>query len=241
MKKIFIVDDEIFCIHIFTNLIEKYQIPVEICGAAQSGDSAYYLIQKLRPDVVFMDIHMPGPSGLEIIRKLQENTDLNLHFVIISAYDNFKYAQEAMRLGVRDFLLKPIDSNEFLAMLQRLFDFRFTSNQAFNGILAYLHGNYQQPMELNSCARQFHMSTHHVTRLFKQYLGMGFTQYKNKIRIDQAKRLLKETDHSIKEVCEIVGFTNLNYFYRLFKEDTGITPKEFQENSGSHPSPANIL
>jgi two-component system response regulator YesN len=59
---------------------------------------------------------------------------------------------------------------------------------------------------------------------------MGFTCYKNKIKIDYAKRLFNETDKSIKEISKDVGFLNLNYFYRLFRESTGVTPKQYQEN-----------
>lgn len=230
MKRVFIVDDEVYCIRILNNLIEKYQIPMEICGSAVSGTSAFPLIQKLRPDIVFMDIEMPGLNGLEVIRQLRSTSDYNLHFVIISAYDNFKYAQEAVRLNVTDFLLKPIDNDEFLDMVQRVFGFRFTSNQSFNEILMYVNENFNQDLELIECAAKFHMSTNHVTRLFQKYMGMGFTSYKNKVRLDRSKYLFQETDKSIKEVCEEVGFSNLNYFYRLFKESTGMTPKEYQDN-----------
>jgi len=230
MKRVVIVDDEVYCIRIMSSLIEKYGIPMTICGSANSGESAREMIKALRPDIVFMDIEMPGLNGLAVIRQLAEETDLVPHYVIISAYDNFKYAQEAMRLNVTDFLLKPVDSNEFLEMVQRVFGFRFTSNQMFNEILAYVNAHYHEELALNACADRFHMSTHHITRLFQKYMGMGFTDYKNKIRLDHAKRLLRETDGSIKEICHAVGFSNLNYFYRLFKEAGGTTPKAYQEN-----------
>lgn len=233
MKRVFIVDDEIHCIRILSSLIEKYQIPMDICGSAISGDSALNGIRKLRPDIVFMDIEMPGLNGLGIIRRLREEADVNCHFVVISAYDSFKYAQEAMRLNVTDFLLKPIDSNEFLDMIQRVFGFRFTSNQSFNDILMHVNENYMQELELQECAEHFHISTNHITRLFHKYTGMGFTQYKNTLRINHAKKRLQETDTPIREICESVGFSNLNYFYRQFKMLTGMTPKEYRENSGN--------
>lgn len=230
MRKIFIVDDEVFCIKILSNLIERYQVPMSICGSAISGESAYLMIKELKPDIVFVDIEMPGMNGLELIRKLKATCNYNIRFVIISAYDNFKYAQEAMRLDVTDFLLKPIDNDEFIQMIERVFGFRFTSNQKFNEILAFIHDNYQEEIQLTACAEMFHMSSNHITRLFKQNLGVGFTTYKNKVRIERAKQQFKETDKSIKEVCKDVGFANINYFYRVFKEVVGVTPKEYQDN-----------
>ncbi len=233
MKRAFIVDDEIHCVRILGSLIEKYQIPMDICGSATSGDTAVYMIRNLRPDIVFMDIEMPGFNGLDVIRQLRNEEAVHCHFVIISAYDSFKYAQEAMRLSVTDFLLKPIDSNEFLDMIQRVFGFRFTSNQGFNEILIYVNDHYSQELELNECSNRFHISTNHITRLFQKHTGMGFTQYKNSIRIHHAKLQLQDTDIPIREICESVGFSNLNYFYRQFKEATGMTPKEYRENNGN--------
>jgi len=231
MKRIFIVDDEVFCIKILSKLIERYQLPMSICGSAISGESAYLMIKDMKPDIVFIDIEMPGMNGLQLIRKIKETCDYNTHFVIISAYDNFKYAQEAMRLDVTDFLLKPIDNDEFLSMIERVFGFRFTSNQRFNEMLAYMHEHYNEEMQLNACAEMFHMSSNHITRLFKQNLGLGFTAYKNQLRIEKAKDHFQNTDSSIKEVCQEVGYVNINYFYRVFKEYVGVTPKEYKENN----------
>ena len=231
MKRIFIVDDEVFCIKILRNLIEHYQVPMSICGSALSGESAYLMIKELKPDIVFIDIEMPGMNGLELIKKLRSTCNYNVHFVIISAYDNFKYAQEAMRLDVTDFLLKPIDNDEFIQMIEHVFGFRFTRNQKFNEILAYIHDNYQAEIQLATCAKMFHMSSNHITRLFKQNLGVGFTTYKNNVRIEHAKQQFHETDKSIKEVCRNVGYANINYFYRVFKDIVGVTPKEYQENA----------
>lgn len=230
MKRAFIVDDEVSCISILSSLVERHQIPMTLSGSAHSGDTALMMIRQLRPDIVFMDIEIPGMNGLEVIRRLRQDQGLTTRFIIISAYDNFRYAQEALRLGVTDFLLKPLDSSEFLEMVQRLYGFPFTSNQSFNEILAYLNDHYAEDLALNDCSARFHMSTHHITRLFRKYLGTGFTSYKNKVRIDHAKRLLSETDKTIKEVCETVGYQNMNYFYRQFREATGLTPKEYQDN-----------
>lgn len=230
MKKVLIVDDEIYCIRLIENLIKKFHIPMEICGSAGTGDNAVEKVKELQPDLIFMDIEMPGLNGLEAIRRIKSQTDIRAQFVIISAYDNFRYAQDALRLGVTDFLLKPVDSQEFVAMIQRTSGFTLTSNISFNHLLAHVHDSFREDLALKQCAESFHMSPNHITRLFKKFTGMGFTEYKNKLRIDYAIRLFDETDRSIKEICQEVGFVNMNYFYKQFKDVTGKTPKVYKES-----------
>jgi YesN/AraC family two-component response regulator len=230
MKKVFIVDDEIYCIRLIENLIKKFHIPMEICGSTGTGEQAVEMIKTLQPNLIFMDIEMPGLNGLDAIRMIKAQTEIKAQFVIISAYDNFRYAQDALRLGVTDFLLKPIDSQEFVDMIQRTSGYTLTSNISFNQLLAYVHDYFREELELKQCSEIFHMSPNHITRLFKKYIGLGFTEYKNKLRIDFAIRLFDETDKSIKEVCQEVGFLNMNYFYKLFKEATGKTPKYYKES-----------
>lgn len=230
MKKVFIVDDEIYCIRLIENLIKKFHIPMELCGSAGSGEQAVEKINALQPDLVFMDIEMPGLNGLDAIRMIKSQADFRAQFVIISAYDNFRYAQDALRLGVTDFLLKPIDSQEFVEMIQRTSGYTLTANISFNQLLAHVHDKFREELELKQCAEDFHMSPNHISRLFKKFIGLGFTDYKNKLRIDYAIRLFDETDKSIKEVCQEVGFVNMNYFYKQFKETTGKTPKIYKES-----------
>ncbi|MCJ8014243.1 response regulator [Paenibacillus sp. KQZ6P-2] len=79
----------------------------EIVGMASDGVEAMNVIMELMPAVVFTDIKMPKMDGLELIRRVKENSP-EIHFVIISGYDEFEYAQSAMKLGVRDYLLKPV-------------------------------------------------------------------------------------------------------------------------------------
>ncbi len=119
MIKVIIVDDEILERTALKLIIEKSGLPVEIVGDAGNAPSALDLTENQMPDVIFVDIKMPGITGLELIRKIHGISD-SVKFVIISAYDEFYYAKEAVQLGVFDYLVKPVRKSEIHRVLNAL-------------------------------------------------------------------------------------------------------------------------
>ncbi len=117
MIKLLIADDEPIVISSIRFIVEKYVDGVEVVGSARSGKEAIEKALELKPDVLFMDIHMPGINGIEAIRRIQEHHP-DIIFVIITAYEYFQYAKEAVNLGVSEYLLKPINKNSIIKTLQ---------------------------------------------------------------------------------------------------------------------------
>jgi len=117
MIKLLIADDEPIVIDSIRFVVEKYVDGVEVVGSARSGREAIEKALQLKPDVLFMDIHMPGINGIEAIRHIQER-NRDIIFVIITAYEYFQYAREAVKLGVSEYLLKPINKNSIIETLQ---------------------------------------------------------------------------------------------------------------------------
>lgn len=109
--KILIVDDELDVLKGLKKIIQWFNLGLTVCGEALDGIDALQKIQILKPDLVLMDIRMPGMSGLEIIRQCRE-FHFQGHFIILSGYSDFKYAQSAVKLGVNNYLLKPVDEDE---------------------------------------------------------------------------------------------------------------------------------
>jgi len=223
MKRAVIIDDEDLSIKLMINLIKRNNFPIDVCGQALSGDAAIEIINKTKPDIVFLDIQMPGCSGLEVMSKINSSKS---KIIVITAYSYFEYAQSALRLGAKDILLKPIDSKQFCETMERVFGYEYTDNDELNLILEYINDNYHGIIELNMCARLFHINPNQLARLFKKYFDISFTQYVNKVRITKAHKLLSETILPIKDVAYRVGYNNLNYFYRNYKLLIGVTPKE---------------
>jgi len=108
MKRVLIVDDELPIINGITILIKKYfQSHFTVIGTAQSGREAIEKCIELSPDIVLMDVQMPGISGLEAIQEISRHGVLKA-YILITAYERFDIAREALSLGICDYLLKPV-------------------------------------------------------------------------------------------------------------------------------------
>lgn len=229
MIKVIIVDDEPLSRQVLEYQLNKIKYPISIVGEASNGDEAIRLIREKNPDLVFMDVEMPRFNGLDVIKMINLDNDIDTEFIIITAYGNFSYAQEALRLGVKDIILKPIDGNSLLSGINRALDFNLTDNQLLNEIIAYLGKNYNKQIRLDELSLRFHTSENNINQLLKKYFDMTLISYVNKIRIDKSICLMNADHLNAKEVYTDVGFNNLNYFYKVFKNITGKTPKEYFE------------
>lgn len=231
IKKAIIVDDEKMSYELIKYLIGKFHLPINIVGQAAAGDEALNLIYSQKPDIVFLDIEMPKYNGIEVMKIIKESYTNKIIFIIITAYSYFDYAQAALRLGAKDILLKPIEPKQFIEAIERVIGYKYTDNQSFNDILEYINNNFNKCLGLNDCANELHISSNYISRMFKKYLHVSFITYMNELRIKKAMELLRDTDFSIKDIAQRVGYNNLNYFYKNFKVIAGVTPKEFKGNS----------
>lgn len=119
MIKVLIVDDEKKVCQLIVNLVNWKELGFEVVGALNDGLSAYKFIQKNTVDVMITDIRMPGCDGMELIQKVK-NLYPNMFIAIISGYGQFDYAQNAIKYGVSDYLLKPIRKKDLVNMLQKI-------------------------------------------------------------------------------------------------------------------------
>ncbi|WP_424767835.1 response regulator [Paenibacillus sp. sgz302251] len=110
MHQVLLVDDEVFVRQGLIELIDWPGCGFEIMDEAGNGEDALEIIRLKKPDLVITDIRMPVLDGLELIRRASQE-QLHTMFIIVSGYNEFEYAQQAVRFGVHDFILKPIDEN----------------------------------------------------------------------------------------------------------------------------------
>ncbi|MEY8415495.1 response regulator transcription factor [Tissierella praeacuta] len=230
MIKTLIVDDEALARDLLKILINKNNMPLEVVGEAENGKEAIGQIFDLKPDLVFLDIEMPGSDGIEIMNYINNHYTEPISFIVVTAFSYFEYAQSSLRLGAKDILLKPVEIQGLKESISRVIGYRFTDNPLLNDILQYINTNYRNDIQLNQCAKNFHISANQINRLFKKYFDMTFIKYLNKFRIDKAIELMhNKEDITIKEIAIEVGFNNLNYFYKTFKLITGDTPKKYKQ------------
>lgn len=118
MYRILVVDDEDIIREGIKCLFDYEALGFTICGEAATGEQAYAQITALQPDVVMMDIRMPGMSGLDVVKKVRQD-GYSGKIIIVSSYTDFTYAREAMRHGVQQYITKPIDEDELSEILLR--------------------------------------------------------------------------------------------------------------------------
>lgn len=109
--KVFIVEDEHLIIKYIRNMIDWPALGLEVAGEARDGETALEMIPEIRPDIVLMDINLPLLNGLETSRRIREMLP-GVKIILLTGYREFRYAQEAIRIGVFRYLLKPIDPDE---------------------------------------------------------------------------------------------------------------------------------
>lgn len=121
MKKfqLLIAEDEIAINNLIKNLIDLESLNLELAGQAYDGQTAYQMILTKRPDIIITDISMPGMTGLELIQRIHEK-NIPAHFIIISGLSCFNHALTAIKMGVEDYLLKPINKGELNDVLEKV-------------------------------------------------------------------------------------------------------------------------
>src|SRR5215510_7114930 len=115
MSKAIIIDDEIHCQETLTLLLKEYCPQVEILQQCRSGKQGLEAINKFRPDMVFLDIEMPGMNGFELLEQFAE---ISFAVIFTTSYD--QYAIKAIRFSALDYLLKPIDPKELIAAVRKV-------------------------------------------------------------------------------------------------------------------------
>lgn len=224
MLKCAIIDDEKSVHTIIEKIIEKDGIPITVVASAFDGKEGDRLIRIHTFDLVFIDIQMPLLDGFHLIEKYPNN-----NYIVVTAFDYFDYAQKALRLGVKDILLKPIDREQLAQAVSRAVGFRITKNRVIDEVLINIHKNYAHEIMVGEIAKQHYMTTSNFSRLFKECVGHSLIDYLREIRVKKAKSLLISSHQSISEISCAVGYKSENLFYRDFKRVTGNTPSNYRK------------
>lgn len=241
MKKlrVLLVDDEIIIREGFKRLFDWEAHDCQVVGEAADGMEALAQIDSLRPDIVIMDINLPIMNGLKVIQ-LSRMKHPATAFVIVSGYDDFSYCREALRLQITDYILKPVNYEEFGTCIDNLkislFEQRVSAKpeqqeeRTIIGITRYLQEHLAEEMSLSVLAEQFHLNPQYISQLFKSEIGVGFLVYLTNIRMEKAKKLLLSTSLSIADVAEQSGYGDYRVFTKVFKKSEGITPSQYRRD-----------
>ena len=241
MKKlqVVLVDDEIMIREGFKRLFDWASHDCEVVGEAADGMEALAQIDHLQPDIVIMDINIPIINGLKVIQTSRIRYP-DMAFIIVSGYDDFSYCREALRMRITDYILKPVNYEEFGSCIDRLkialYEKRKTEEQdaqeerTITGIIRYLQEHLDKEISLTILADEFHLSSQYISQLFKSEIGVNFLAYLTNIRMERAKKLLLSTSLSIGEISEKCGYADYRVFTKAFKKEEGSTPSQYRRN-----------
>lgn len=260
MYKMMIIDDEIIVAEGIRDTIPWKKYQVDAGAIADNGLTALSLCRTYHPDIILVDIQMPGMNGLDFIEKAQKILP-NAVFIIISAYEKFSFAQRALELGVRFYLVKPIQEADIIDKVKKcilLLQSRISLHSSDN--MSSMHTNKEddfcrtvireacsfietrpfKDISLTDVADHVSLSTSYFSTLFKQEMNISFIDYVKKIKIERACHLLKKTNLKVYEICDILDYKSVQYFTTFFKEYMGMTPMEYRENITESPIPLTI-
>ena len=163
--------------------------------------------------------------------------------MILSGYDEFKYCQQALRLGAREYLLKPVRSSDILQMLDRVADELFgkqeeagvdqveEKNHLVELAREYVEEHYYENLMLADVAQKVGISAGYLSTLFQKQLSQGFIDYLNEVRIEYACTYLQQNYLKTYEIAYKVGFKDEKYFSKVFKKIKGQSPSEYRKSA----------
>lgn len=247
MYKVALVDDESIILEGLTRIIPWERYGCQVAGTAGDAEEGAELITRERPDILFTDIRMPGKDGLAMLAGLKSEYP-DMQVTVLTGYRDFSYAQEAIRLGVTRFLLKPSKMDELEealeAMTQNLKRMgRGTQEEALQTpenhgdvansfivrkAVAYIEEHAAEKISLSDVADGCYVSHWHLSKLLNKYTGKNFYDLLNGERIARAKKLLRDPSMRISDISEQVGYGDTAHFSRVFKKLEGISANEYR-------------
>ncbi|NTV90780.1 MAG: response regulator [Clostridiales bacterium] len=242
MYKILLVDDEPLIREGLKHILPWEEYGIELVGEAENGQSALRFFEAenpaLHPQLLVTDVKMPVMNGLQLIRTLRERGS-KVRVILISGYDDFVYVKEALKYGVENYIVKPINREELSQTILEAIEKIIPEHeeeaarnspprQYIEEIMEYINRNYSGNLSLKTLAYKFNLSQAYLGQLIKKRTGQLFSDYLNGLRITKAKELLVGSMLKEKKISELIGYSDSNYFYRVFKKYVGVYPSEFR-------------
>ena len=241
MYRVVLIDDENIIVEGLRRVVKWADYGCEVVGVANDAESGSELISNLHPNILFTDIRMPGQDGLSMVAGLRSEFP-NLQVTVLTGYRDFAYAQEAIRLGVTRFLLKPSKMDEINEALKTMVEqldklppeeeeqLGHANSFIVNQALSFMEKSYQQKLTLQDVADKCYVSQWHLSKLLNKYAEKSFYDILNSIRIHKAKELLADPSLKIGEISEMVGYADTAHFARTFKKLEGMSANEYRNS-----------
>ena len=246
--RLIIADDEINVRDGLVSIVHEVAPDARIVGQAGTVDEVVDLVRIHAPEIVLLDIRMPGGTGLDAIAERRDSDGLPL-WIVVTSFPLFDYARRAISLNVFDYLLKPVSPDEMHRALNvarsevskrlRLEANELSSQSTHDRGLrqrdiaalakAHIESQYNRPIGVSQIADQLGVSPNYLSTAFRKRHGETPLNYLTRVRMEESARLLLQ-GYRVTEVAALVGFADTRHFSRLFTRHWGEKPSEYVRN-----------
>ncbi len=230
---ILVVDDDPATLEMHARIVAMWSAECHILKA-RNGREALVVIYQALPDLVLLDLMMPELDGfgvLEAMRSDERSRDIPV--LIVTGQSLTSEDMAKLTSGVTNILKKGLFSmDETLAHVAAALSRSETLGDGIQRVvrkaIAYLDKHYRETISLTDVARHVGISKEYLARCFHQEMGITLVIYLNRYRVNRAKTLLEQGGHSLTEVALEVGFSSSTYFSRVFRQEVGMSPSEYE-------------
>jgi AraC-like DNA-binding protein len=234
-RRILIVDDEPTVLDVHARIVENHMPDCRVLRA-QSGQEALAIVERENPNLVLLDLMMPGLDGFDVLQAMRAR-EASREIPVIVLTNRVLTEQDVNRLDGASTRVLGKGLFSVVETLERM-------ESALNGgrpagsptqrivlmAIAYIHTHYARPISNDDIASHVGLSGRHLTRCFREEIGVTPISYLHRYRMRQAKLLLRAGGKSITDTAMEVGFSSSGYFARVFRQEVGVSPREYQRS-----------
>lgn len=229
-SKVLIVDDDEILRSELRDFLEDEQI-IE----AQSGEGALNILRRVNDiGVVILDVMMDGISGLDVLTAIKKDNP-KLRVIILTGSGSKDTVIEALQGRADDYLEKPVDVKRLKDIVESFLDGDSLCELNHQGIKSkiqrvkhFLEKNCYKKIRLNDVAKEVSLSPKYLSRVFKQQVGVDFSDYRLNVQMNKAKNFLVKLDYNVNQIAEKLGYENSESFSRQFKKIVSLTPTAYR-------------
>lgn len=254
MLKILIAEDEDIIRKGLVFTIDWLSMDCVVVAEAVNGEEGLQKIIEHKPDIVITDIKMPKLDGIEMVRQGLEY--VKFKSIILTSYAEFEYAKKAIALKTYEYLVKPIDENRIIEVIQEIhneldknkeaelvlesiknpsakkdLNYYMELDKSESGYIAktieIIKDRYMEKIGIESISEELGVSASYLSRKFKDVTEHSFLDLLNAYRVQQAIRLLNTGRYRVYEISDLIGFTDYKHFCTVFKRYTSMSPTGF--------------
>ena len=222
------MDDELGVLEMHARIVEA-QLPSCRVLRARDGREALDAIRQKRPDLVLLDLMMPELDGFGVLKAMQEGeTTRDIPVVVLTGQVLVEEDMERLNRGVAAVLGKGLFSVE--ASLARQRRLGSEGQRTARRAMAYFHEHYAGSISRADVTHHLGVTQDHLTRVFRQEVGVTPIAYLNRYWLKRARTLLKAGEKSVTEIAMAVGFSSPSHFSRLFRREVGTSPSVYRRS-----------